>query len=225
MVRDLLPEVISSRARLKIADLVSERPRSLGELATATGISMQGVLKHLRILEGMGLVEERSVRSPALSVRKVYEARGARLRDFSTEGLTLVRLCEEPSAVAEEPEKPLDLEYLAEEAIIQRRRVKDQARRLGRMIDDLVEDESRTKAALESMNLSETERLILQVLFTEQSFVVGERLLLEQYGLQDGKKSIESALGKARHRARQGTNRQPESSAGSPLTYRRAGTL
>jgi DNA-binding transcriptional ArsR family regulator len=200
--RDFLPEVVSSRARLKIADLVSGRPRSLGELAAATGISIQGVLKHLKKLGELGLVEEISVRNPTLSVRKVYTATGARLGDFSTGDLTLVKLSEKPSGVAEEVDRPPDLEYLAEEAILQRRRVKDQTRRLGRMIDDLVEDESRIKIALDSMDLSDAERLILQVLFTEESLEEGERVLLEFFGLQDGKKSIEKALNKARHRVK-----------------------
>lgn len=192
----------SSPARLKIADLVSERPHSLGELAATTGISMQGVIKHLKILEQIGLVEEKSVRSPDLSVRKVYGAREMRLRDFSTEDLMLVKLIAKSSVAAEELAKPLDLENLAEEVILQRRRVRDQARRLGQMIDNLVEDESRIKAAIDSVDLSETEQLILQVLFTEQSLEEGERVLLENYGLRDRKKAITSALTKARRGAK-----------------------
>lgn len=202
MIRDSLPEVISSRTRLKVADLVSTRPRTLGELAAATGISIQGVLKHLKKLEELGLVEEKSVRSPGLAVRKVYAAKGTRLGDFSAGDLTLVKLSRKPSAPAEEPDRCFDLEYLAEEAILRRRRIRDQTRRLGRMIDDLVDDESRMKAALESMDLSDTERLILQVLFTEESLEEGERVLLEHFGLQDGKKSIEKALSKARHQVK-----------------------
>jgi DNA-binding transcriptional ArsR family regulator len=210
MTRDPLPEIMSSRTRLKVADLVSTRPRTLGELAAATGISIQGVLKHLRKLEGLGLVEETSVRSPGLAVRKVYAAKGTRLVDFSAGDLTLVKLSGKPSAPlrdVEEPDRSLDLEYLAEEAILQRRRVRDQARRLGRMIDDLVEDESRIEAALESMDLSDTERLILQVLFTEESIEEGERVLLEHFGLQDGRKSIERALSKTRRQIKKKTNR------------------
>ena len=42
-----LGEVVSSKARLIIADLVSRRPRTLRELSQVTGISVQGVLKHL----------------------------------------------------------------------------------------------------------------------------------------------------------------------------------
>ena len=207
MTRDRLAEVVSSSTRLKVADLVSTRPRTLGELADATGISIQGVLKHLRKLEGLGLVEEESIRSSGLAVRKVYTAKGARLGDFSVSGLTLVKLSEKPSAPVKELDRPLDLEYLAEEAILRRRRIRDQTRRLGRMIDDLLEDESRIKAALESMDLSDAERLILQVLFTEESLNEGERVLVEHFGLQDGKKLIEKALSKARHRTRRKIDR------------------
>lgn len=207
VTRDPLPDVVSSRTRLKVADLVSTRPRSLRELAAATEISIQGVLKHLRKLEELGLVEEKNVRSPGLAVRKVYAAKGAMLRDFSAGDLTLVKLSRNPSAPAEEPDRPLDPEHVAEEAILRRRQVRDQARRLGRMIDDLVEDESRIRAALESMDLSDKERLILQVLFTEESLEEGERVLLEHFGLQDGKKSIEKALSKARHHLKRGIDR------------------
>ena len=198
MARDLLPDVISSRARLKIADLVSERPYGLRELATATGISIQGVLKHITKLKALGLVEEENIRSPSMAVRKVYHAKGMRVGDFSTGDLTLVKLGEELPQGAEKSDRLPDLEYLAEEVILQRRRVRDQARRLGRMIDDLFEDESRIKSALESMDLSKTELLILQVMFTEESLEKGARVLLEHFGLKEGRKSIESALRKAR---------------------------
>ncbi|MGD0397129.1 MAG: winged helix-turn-helix domain-containing protein [Nitrososphaerales archaeon] len=202
MTRDPLSEVISSHTRLRVADLVSTRPRTLGELAASTGISIQGVLKHLRKMEELGLVEEKSVRGRGLAVRKVYAAKGAKLEDFSADDLTLVKLSWKPPAQTDELNGPVDLEYLAEEAILRRRRIRDQTRRLGRMIDDLVEDESRIKTALESMDLSDTERLILYVIFTEESLEEGERVLSEHFGLQDGKNSIKRALSKARHQAK-----------------------
>jgi predicted transcriptional regulator len=207
VTHDPLPEVISSPTRLRLADLVSTRPRTLGELAAATGISIQGVLKHLRKMEELGLVEEKSVRGPALAVRKVYAAKAAKLRDFSAGDLTLVKLSWKHPAQTEELDRPVDLEYLAEEAILRRRRIRDQTRRLGRMIDDLVEDESRIRDALESMDLNDTERLILNVLFTEESLEEGKRVLSENFGLQDGKNSIEKALSKARHQAKKRINR------------------
>jgi hypothetical protein len=75
------------------------------------------------------------------------------------------------------------------------------------MIDDLVEDESRIEVTLEPMDLSDMERLILRVLFTEESLSEGERVLLKHFGLQDGKRSIEKALNKARHQIKNRTDR------------------
>jgi len=199
MSDNVLSAIISSRSRLKIADFISTRPRGLEELAAATGISMQGVLKHLKKLKSIGIVDERSIRSPILAARKVYVASGVRLRDFSSGDLTLVKLSGRPPVSASELDRYPDLEYLAEEVILRRRRVRDHARRVGRMIDELVDEESRIGAILESMNLSDAEKLILQILFTEESLEQGERVLQEHFGLQDGKKSIEEALVKARH--------------------------
>jgi DNA-binding transcriptional ArsR family regulator len=202
MASDLLPEVTSSPSRLKIAHLVSQRPYGLGELAAAAGISVQAVLKHLKKLEGLGLVEERSVRSPELSVRKVYVAPGRRLRDLSAGGLMLVKIAEAPAA-PEAQGAGADLDELAEEAIVLRRRVRDQARRLGRMVDELVEDESRIGGAIAAMELTDTERLALQVLFAEESLQEGERVLLEEFGLLGGREFIRRALSKARRAAGQ----------------------
>ena len=203
MSDNVLSAIISSRSRLKIADFISTRPRGLEELAAATGISMQGVLKHLKKLKSIGIVDERSIRSPILAARKVYVASGVRLRDFSSGDLTLVKLSGRPPVSASELVRYPDLEYLAEEVILRRRRVRDHARRVGRMIDELVDEESRIGAILESMNLSDAEKLILQILFTEESLEQGERVLQEHFGLQDGKKSIEEALVKARHGPRE----------------------
>ena len=208
MARDTLPEVTSSRSRLKIADLVSGRPCSLRELARSTGISMQGVLKHLKKLESLGLAEERTVRGPDLAVRKVYVARGVRLRDFSTGDMTLVKLSEEPLMDTTDKGRSLNLEGLAEETILQRRRVKEHARRLGRMIDDLVENESRVRSTLEqTKNLTDTERLVLQVLFSEETMEDGERVLLDEFGLKGGADSMARVLSKVRHPVRNSRTR------------------
>ena len=68
------------------------------------------------------------------------------------------------------------------------------------MIDDLVEDESRIEIAIRSMDLSESEKLILQVLFTEKSLQEAEHVLQKYFGLRDGKKSIDKALTLAKKR-------------------------
>ena len=200
MAREALSEIVSSPARLKIASLVSERPRGLAELAEATGISVQAVLKHLVKLKGLGIIEEQRVVERGLAVRKVYAAKGARLGDFSTGDLTLVKLSPIPPGGTVGAAGSHDLEYLAEEAIMQKRRVRDQARRLARMIDELFEDEARIEAALKAKELSEMERLILRVLYAEDTIEDGRLVLQKHFGLPDAQKSVDRAMAKANHR-------------------------
>ena len=70
------------------------------------------------------------------------------------------------------------------------------------MIDDLVEDESRITNSLDSMALGDFERLILQVVFTEESLEDSERVLREHFGVKDAKRSIERALARVRHQGK-----------------------
>lgn len=44
--------------RRRVVDLLSERPRRAGELATATGLSAPAMSRHLKTLRDSGLVEE-----------------------------------------------------------------------------------------------------------------------------------------------------------------------
>jgi DNA-binding transcriptional ArsR family regulator len=44
--------------RRQVVDLLSERPRRAGELATATGLSAPAMSRHLKTLRDSGLVEE-----------------------------------------------------------------------------------------------------------------------------------------------------------------------
>ncbi|MDA4124662.1 MAG: helix-turn-helix domain-containing protein [Thaumarchaeota archaeon] len=198
MTADPVSAFLSSRTRLKIADLLSTRPRTLGELAELTGVSIQGVLRHLRKLVDLGLVEERGVKGKGVTIRKVYLARGIRVGDFSVGDLTVVKLSRADSRSVDSTQPVVDLEYLAEEALLQRRRIRDQAKKLGRMIDELVDEEAKMNGLLHSLDLTESERLVLQTLFTEDSIAEGERALSAHYGLKDGRRSIEKALAKAR---------------------------
>jgi DNA-binding transcriptional ArsR family regulator len=52
-------EALAEPARRHILDLLRERPRYVGELVNALGISQPGVSKHLRVLRGAGLVRVR----------------------------------------------------------------------------------------------------------------------------------------------------------------------
>src|SRR5919108_2797077 len=52
-------EALAEPMRRRILDLVRERPRLVGELVAALGLSQPGVSKHLRVLREAGLVRVR----------------------------------------------------------------------------------------------------------------------------------------------------------------------
>jgi DNA-binding transcriptional ArsR family regulator len=63
-------EVVAEPTRRRILDLLCERPRPVGELVDALGLSQPGVSKHLRVLREARLVD---VRQDAQ--RRFYEVR------------------------------------------------------------------------------------------------------------------------------------------------------
>ncbi len=193
---DELGEVISSRVRVKIMDAVSLRPRTLAELSHLTGISIQGVLRHLKKLAELGLVEERKVTPNAPKARRLYSAKGAIFGDYSTAGLTVVKPTDRvPEGHGKR--QVTDLEGASSDLLIQRRRIRTQAARLGKMIDDLVDDQESLRATLDGLSLTGEQRLILEVLLTEETMAEGLRVLTRYYGLED-RRSIDEALAQAK---------------------------
>ncbi len=63
-------DVISDPSRRHLLDLMRSRPRAVGELANATGMSQPNTSRHLRILREAGMVSSR-----ASGRRRVYELR------------------------------------------------------------------------------------------------------------------------------------------------------
>jgi DNA-binding transcriptional ArsR family regulator len=190
-----MEEVLSSRARLRIMDAVSVRPRTLGELSDIAGISVQGVLRHLKRLVELGLVEERPLSRVAPKARTVYAAAAARVRDYSTGGYTVVKATAGLGGNREA--RVRDLERAAGDLLILRRRIREEARKLGRMIDEAADEQDDLAAAIHGLALSQAEKLILEVMLTEDTLDDGARVLSKYYGLDD-RRSIESAIKKAR---------------------------
>jgi DNA-binding transcriptional ArsR family regulator len=56
---DAVLAALADPQRRRVVDLLSERPRPAGELATQVGISAPAMSRHLRTLRQTGLVEER----------------------------------------------------------------------------------------------------------------------------------------------------------------------
>jgi predicted transcriptional regulator len=194
----MIGEVLGSGARLKIADAVSVRPRTLTELADLTGISIQGVLKHLKLLVKLGLVEERKAPASASKARRVYVARSTFVGDYSAKDLSIVKLSRATRTEKRKQARNQDLESLAADLVFQQRRIRDEARKLGKMIDRLVEEGELLNGALEGGSFTDDERLILQALLTEETIEDGVRVLSRYYGIED-RRSIDKALAKARH--------------------------
>lgn len=66
-----LLEIIGSGTRLHLLELLSERARSINELARALGVTQQAIMKHLTILERNGIVQQIKLDSKS-KVRSVY---------------------------------------------------------------------------------------------------------------------------------------------------------
>ena len=202
MTKEILPEVVASKTRLTIAGLLAVRPRTLAELADLTGVSVQGVLKHLAKLSSLGLVSESKVSGSHEKVRRLYGAKGSLVSDFSAEGLTLVRLT---GAVTHDvnPKTAMDeLEFLAEETLVKKRRIREQVRRIARLVDELADDEGRLKDTVDSLSLGDGEKAALMAYFTEESAEEAERALRKYYGFVEGRRSIEKAITKAGRNAK-----------------------
>jgi predicted transcriptional regulator len=193
-------ELVSSRARLRIAHLVSLRPRGLRELSSLTLISVQAVLKHLAKLEELGVVKEMKVEGGG-AVRKVYAPGRIIVQDFSQPGMMVVKADERPGRVRSRLHAADALEALSEDALMQRRRVRDSSRRLARLIGDLFETEAALMNGIESLGLSPMETLVLATYFTEDSAEEAERVMARDLGLRDPARALDAALAKAKRHA------------------------
>ena len=68
---------LSDPHRRYVLELLTERPRDVGELTTALGLSQPGTSKHLRTLRTAGLVRVR-----VAGQRRVYELNAAPLAEL-----------------------------------------------------------------------------------------------------------------------------------------------
>jgi predicted ArsR family transcriptional regulator len=202
-----IENLANSRQRLKIASFLSSRPSALGELASLTGISVQGVLKHLNKLAEEGILKEQTmVGGKYLRQRKLYSIGKRKVVDYSGDDLLLAALGRaattlEPEEGAREPyyEK---LDWLAQDIIILRRRARDLSHRLKRVLDEVIEDESTIEGLLEGLPLSQEERQIAYLIFTADSPENAKATLKEHYGCAHPDLAIDSVTAKLRRARR-----------------------
>jgi len=65
-------ELLGARSRLLLLSALARRPHTLGELARVAQISIQATLKHVRLLEKKGLVEQLSLAKVGVGPRSLY---------------------------------------------------------------------------------------------------------------------------------------------------------
>lgn len=177
-------------------DSVSVRPRTLGELSDIAGISVQGVLRHVKRLMELGVVEEVRLSKAAPKARIAYVAKGARVRDYSSGGYAVVKSTEGVGG-PQRKGKVRDLERASGDLLILRRRIREETRKLGRMIDEAADEQDVLADSVRSLPLAPAEKLIVEVVLTEDTLEDGIRVLSNYYGIDD-RMSIESALSKAK---------------------------
>ena len=195
--RDVLNEaLLSSQTRLRIAELVSRRPRTLRELARLTGLSVPGVLRHIEAMSRAGLIREEKVSAESLPARKVFSLKGIRVMDFSVNDLTIFSVARDDARKGARGAR--DLEAQAMDILVSRRRIREKARRLARAIGDLEDQESALTRAIGSLKLTDEERLVLLTIFTEETVEDAERMLTRIQDMKEARRSIDKALSKVK---------------------------
>lgn len=191
-----IEEIASSKLRLKIANLLSSRPATLSELSALTGISVQGVLKHLGKISEQGLLKQENMKGGKyLKQRKLYSIERRKIADYS-EGDLLVAAA--GVSVKEASRKVKDaydeLDWLAKDVIILRSRARDLSHRMQRVLEEVTEDEARISSLIAGLALAEDEKQIAYLIFTED---VPERvaaILSDYYGCSDPKGAVAGVI-------------------------------
>jgi predicted transcriptional regulator len=198
--------IASSKARLHIATLLSERPRTLAELAVLAGISVQGVLKHLVKLQKLRLLGKLELgRGRYLGRRKLYSLQRARVHNYE-EGRTLV------VALHNEPKLELrpvrdsaeELELLSEDIVVMVRRVREQVKRTSRLIKELSDSQAGLHAMIESLGLTSEEKLITSIIFNEDSNEAAQKILREYYGCRNPEDAIAATVARIKESSKSG---------------------
>jgi DNA-binding transcriptional ArsR family regulator len=78
---DATLSALADPTRRRVVDLLRERPRKAGELATAFGVSAPAMSRHLRVLRTHGLVEETRTEDDRRA--RVYRLRPERFAELS----------------------------------------------------------------------------------------------------------------------------------------------
>ncbi|HUI23044.1 MAG TPA: hypothetical protein VLY82_01470 [Nitrososphaerales archaeon] len=141
-------------------------------------------------------MNEERVEMRTLPARKLYSLKGMKVMDFSVGDLTILKVAIDKAI---EDKNTRDLESLAMEILVGRRRIKEKVRRLARTVDELLVNEKMLAKGINDLHLSDEERLVLLTTFSEETDDEAERVLERTQGMREARRSIDEALAKARH--------------------------
>ena len=195
-----IEDIANSRARLTIASLISSRPRTLGELAETTGISVQGVLKHLAKLSESATLKTKNLSAGKyLRPRKLYFIDSRRVADYSEGDMIVATLGSVTPAGRLDVEEPsAELDRLAQDVILLRRRARELAARMRRMIEEVTENESKIAQLIEGLGLTPEEKQIAYLIFGDDRPEKARRILREHYGCRNPEAAIQDVTEKLR---------------------------
>ncbi|MEM1525001.1 MAG: ArsR family transcriptional regulator [Nitrososphaerales archaeon] len=169
-----LIEIIGSPLRLKILELLAERPRSVSELSHRLNVTPQAIQKHLRILQRFDILLTLPVKKEEGSiVKKIYRLKLPMNVDISSEeGILSVTAYIITDKYLEKLKKELPLkiekdflktiqEIDYEKISIKRKlhTLRDRARRL---FNELIELEVTEKKIMQQMKCSVIEEMVLK---------------------------------------------------------------
>jgi len=195
-----IEEIASSRARLKIANLLSSRPATLSELSVLADMSVQGVLKHLKKLSEEGILEEEKMRGGKyLKQRKLYFIESRKIADYSEGELlvaTIGRSAKEPPMKVKDAYEELD--WLSQDIVIMGRRARELSKRMRRVLEEIIADEARIGALIDGLALSPEEKQIAYLIFAEDTPEHARAILKEHYGCRDPEAAMKAVAARVR---------------------------
>jgi predicted transcriptional regulator len=198
MATSMIEQIVSSKTRLNMANLMSRRARTLAELSALIGISVQAVLKHANKLRSLGILGELELRGAKyLGYRKLYSVSGARVQHYDVGNTIVASVDKERGRYPSAGSNSFDeIEIAAEDLVITTRRVREQVKRTARLLEELSENQSRLDSIIDSFGLDDEEKLISSIIFTEDSNEAAEEILREYYGCKNPQDAIAATVAK-----------------------------
>jgi predicted transcriptional regulator len=186
-------ELLGARSRLLLLSALALRPRTLGELARVAQISIQATLKHVRLLEKKGLVEELSLAKVGVGPRSLYVLTVPVMFELGADEELLriiVLVARKRISLGAQPQRPLAKGALApfveleDEARTIQRRIRGSAQQMARLFRLLRDIRAGQAEMLRQLGLEGPPELLLRT-FLEEGDEKAVQQTARQLGIRD----------------------------------------